>query len=690
MEILSPLDVSLLKLGALATSTYFAKSLIYSHFKSPPQIPALPLLAAAKGVQKPPLQPTRSIIKSLDQSQKSCIVFYGSQTGTAERYAHHFSREALEKFGLGCITADLDNYDFVDIPKLSEKHLVVFILATYGEGDPTDNAIAFQQHLESSAMPSVLSDFCYSAFGLGSSSYTHYNAVIRRLDHHLSSRAAQRIGCLGLGDDGKGTLDEDFTAWITSTLPLVASHFMLAEIPRVYRPAFEVKESHTTEDRHVFLGEPNKAQLYGRLQGPFVSQNPLPASITQARELFSSKDRNCLHMELDASGTTMSYDTGDHLAVLPVNSDFQVDLFLGVFGFSSNRHTVIHVAPAESDRKSPIPSITTYDAAARYYLEISGKVSRQALERLSDFATSDKVRCNLRELAADKDRFAIDVTAKQRTISDLLSSLSVTQRPTAVIEAPFSVLLEIIPKLKPRHYSISSSSLVSKKVISITAVVDRKEDLANHISFRGVSTAYLSAIKDRHNAVSSTTHALQTQRHTATVSSPLVWVRRSKFHPPFDPSTPIIMIGPGTGVAPFRGFIHERIHQHDRGRTIGRTILFYGCRNASEDYLYRDEWQNAKTANRMGQGVFDIFTAFSRQPGQPKQYVQDMITERPRAEEIRHLLRNCNARIYICGNAARMAKDVTKALEVVLSEGTSGGKFIEQLKSEGRWSEDVW
>lgn len=690
MDILSPADFILLKAGAIGASAYATRSLASKFFPPRRTQPDLPLLTAAKDTKTAALSPTRSILKQLEQNGKRCMVFYGSQTGTAERFAQRFAREAQSKYNLGCVVSDLDDHDFGDILKLTKSHLVVFILATYGEGEPTDNAIAFQNFVSNDVAASDLNSLHYSAFGLGSSSYTHYNAMIRRLDESFSARGARRLGSLGMGDDGKGTLEDDFVTWIDTTLRSMASHFDLMEIPYSYKPAFEVTETAPDNQlsRHVFLGEPNKAHLYNRIQGPFTSQNPFPASITNAQEMFTFTDRSCLHLEFDVSGTSIAYDTGDHLAVWPVNSDQHVRLFLAMFNLSAKKDYTIDIVSTDPSDRVSIPPKTIYGTALRHYLDICAPVTRQNLRRLSDFATSEKLRTLLLGLATDKTRFVTEVTCRQLTISQLLSRLCSNLNLTFAIDAPFSLILETTPKLRPRHYSISSSALTSRKTISITVVSNSTKDPTNQISFNGVSTSYLSALKAARESSAPRTHVLRLPRCRDPTSSPcpLIHVRRSKFRPPFSPSTPIIMIGPGTGIAPFRAFVHERAYQHTQGRTVGRTILFYGCRSPSQDFLYKDEWENLTARNALGESVFNIYTAFSREQDRPRQYVQDLIVQDERAREIRRLISEQNGRIYVCGNAARMAKDVARAMGEVLG----GAEVITQLKQEGRWCEDVW
>lgn len=397
-----------------------------------------------------------------------------------------------------------------------------------------------------------------------------------------------------------------------------------------------------------------------------------------------------MDLVFDVSGTSVSYDTGDHLAVWPVNSNLQVDLFLEVFGLISKRDRVIDITAVDPSNRSPIPETTTYEMAIRHYLDVCAIVTRQMLRTLSDFATSDVIRSKLLRLAEDQTQFVNEVTAKQLTISQLLYRTSTEVGLAAAIDAPFSLILELKPKLRPRHYSISSSSLIARNSISITAVIDSKEDSTRGVSFRGVSTGYLSALDNIRIGLNQSTHVFQAAGKPVNVVKPLIHVRRSKFRPPFDPSTPIIVIVPGTGVAPFRAFVQERAFQHSQGRKVGRTILFYGCRDSNHDYLYRKEWENLKRENRLGEGVFDIYIAVSRQLGRPREYVQNLILEDERVQEIRRLLHTKRAVIYICGDAARMAKDVARSMSKVLARVADESDIIAQLKKEGRWYEDAW
>ena len=161
---------------------------------------------------------------------------------------------------------------------------------------------------------------------------------------------------------------------------------------------------------------------------------------------------------------------------------------------------------------------------------------------------------------------------------------------------PFSIFIEALHKLQPRYYSISSSSLVQNKKISITAVVESLEAPGASNVVKGVTTNYLLALKQKqHGDPSPDPHgldyAITGPRNKYDGIHVPVHVRHSNFKLPSDPGRPVVMVGPGTGVAPFRGFVAERAQQAKNGENVGKTILFFGCRKQAEDFLYEDEWK---------------------------------------------------------------------------------------------------
>lgn len=553
---------------------------------------------------------TRNIMEKMDESDKNCVVFYGSQTGTAEDYASRIAKEGSSRFGLKTMVADLEDYDYENLDTFPEDRLAVFVLATYGEGEPTDNAVDFYEFITGQdasfsngggVQDKPLTNLKYVTFGLGNNTYEHYNSMVRRVNDALQKMGATRFGTAGEGDDGAGTMEEDFLAWKEPMWLEVSEKMHLEEKEAVYEPIFNIteREDLNADDHEVYLGEPNRNHLEGNQRGPFNSHNPYIAPIAESREIFTVRDRNCLHMEIDISGSNLSYTTGDHIAVWPTNAGHEVDRFLSVLGLSEKRHKVISVKGLDSTAKVPFPTPTTYDAAVRYHMEICGAVSRQFVASLAAFAPNDHVKAEMTKLGEDKDYFAEKISQQYLNIAQVLER---TGGPgTKWTAVPFSIMIEETKKIQPRYYSISSSSLVQKKKISITAVVEETRvpgtaGANGETVLKGVTTNYLLALKQKQHGDPNPdphglTYAITGPRNKYDGFNVPVHVRHSNFKLPSNPSKPIIMVGPGSGVAPFRGFVQERAAQAAAGEKVGETVLFYGCRRSTEDFIYKEEWE---------------------------------------------------------------------------------------------------
>jgi NADPH-ferrihemoprotein reductase len=595
MASLDILDIVVLAALLLGTLAYFTKGTYWSVAKDP----YATSYAGANGVGSKSAK-SRNILEKLEGSNKNCVVFYGSQTGTAEDYASRLAKEGKSRYGLETMVADLEDYDFDNLDEFPADKVAVFVLATYGEGEPTDNAVDFYEFISgedvsfSGTADPPLENLTFVAFGLGNNTYEHYNSMVRNVTAALEKLGAHRVGAAGEGDDGAGTMEEDFLAWKDPMWAALAEKMGLEEREAVYEPVFAIteRENLTKESPEVYLGEPNKMHLEGTSKGPYNAHNPYIAPIVESREIFTVKDRNCLHLEVDISGSNLTYQTGDHIAVWPTNAGKEVDRFLNITGLLSKRDNVISVKAQDPTAKVPFPTPTTYDAVIRYHMEICGPVSRQFISTVAPFAPTEAAKVEAAKLGSDRDYFQAQISSKYFNIGQALESIGGGQKWSAI---PFSAFIEGIPKIQPRYYSISSSSLVQKNRISITSVVESMQLPGQVEALKGVTTNYLLALKQKqqgepHPDPHGLTYEITGPRNKYDGIHVPVHVRHSNFKLPSDPSKPIIMIGPGTGVAPFRGFIQERAAQAKAGENVGKTILFFGCRKSTEDFLYSSEW----------------------------------------------------------------------------------------------------
>ncbi|KAF2645516.1 hypothetical protein P280DRAFT_388620 [Massarina eburnea CBS 473.64] len=695
MAQLDTLDIIVLAAILVGTVAYFTKGTYWAVYGDPYGNS----LATGNGAAK--AGKSRNIIEKLEESDKNCVVFYGSQTGTAEDYASRLAKEGHSRFGLNCMVADLEDYDYENLDKFPDDKLAVFVLATYGEGEPTDNAVEFYEFFGAddvsfseggSTDDKPLASMKYVAFGLGNNTYEHYNSMVRNVDKYLTKLGATRLGAAGEGDDGAGTMEEDFLAWKEPMWQAVCESMGLEEREAVYEAVFEIaeKEDMSAEDNTVYLGEPNKNHLEGSQKGPFSANNPFIAPILESKEVFTTPDRNCLHMEIGISGSNLSYTTGDHIAIWPTNAGKEVDRFLNVLGLGDKRDTVIAVKGLDPTAKVPFPSPTTYDAAVRYHMEICAPVSRQLVSTIAQFASTEEIKAEMVKLGSEKDYFYEKVTDRNLNLAQLLEIVA-SGEPWSKI--PFSMMIEGLLKIQPRYYSISSSSQVQKDKIAITAVVESTEKAGAPHVLKGVTTNYLLALKQKQHGEpnpdpNGLSYSITGPRNKYDGIHVPVHVRHSNFKLPSDPSKPIVMVGPGTGVAPFRAFVQERAAQAKAGQSVGKTVLFFGCRKASEDFLYKDEWEQYK--EDLGDN-FVLHTAFSRD-GPQKVYVQHQIEEY--GEELNKLLEQ-KAYFYVCGDAANMAREVNTLLGKLIAKyrdvpESKGESIVKAMRASNQYQEDVW
>jgi sulfite reductase (NADPH) flavoprotein alpha-component len=365
-------------------------------------------------------------------------------------------------------------------------------------------------------------------------------------------------------------------------------------------------------------------------------ENPVEAALLSRRRLNAPQaEKETWHVELDLTATDLDYAVGDSLGVLPVNPPALVDAVIAQLGARPER-----VIGERSLRDHLLRERCLGPAP-------------DALFQLIAYVTGGEPRRKAQALAAgdDPDRDAAQL--------DVLGALH--KFPAARPDA--EALLEVLEPLQPRLYSISSSPKADAGKVSLT--VDTVRYAINKRLRLGVASTYLAERIDP--------------------GAPLrVYVQKAhNFGLPQDPATPIIMIGPGTGVAPFRAFLRERRAM----KAPGRNWLFFGHRRQDTDFFYKDELTAMKD-----EGLLTRLTlAWSREARQ-KTYVQDRMRE-VGADLWRWLAEG--AHLYVCGDAKRMAKDVEGALvDVVAAHGVRSTDeaiaFVQGLRKSGRYQADVY
>lgn len=619
---------------------------------------------------------TRNIAQKLEETARDVVIFWGSQSGTAEGFANRLARDCHRRFKLNTLVADLSDYDHDTIALIPDTKIVLFLLSTFGEGDPSDNTSDFLSWLKSAKVS--LGNIRYSAFGLGNSNYKYYNKVVDIVVEALDGFGARPLLPVGRADDAVGMTEEDFLDWKEKLFELFNNDLGLQEYEPEYDPSIKIVEDNSMDQIDLFRGVPVPQKLVKKVAAATSSVGALP--IKDSRELFvaSSATRSCVHMELDLSTTPeIKYRTGDHLVVWPVNPAEEVNLLLTILGLA-DRQTVplIVVSLDPANTKVNIPTPTTALALFQHYLEICAPVSRETVLALAQLAPSLESKSLLLSLGS-KEAYAAFLSSNHITLARLLRYASPTWP-----SLPLSFVIESLSPMTPRYYSISSSSVVSPRTASLTAVV-LSTPLASdaNICISGLTTSYLSALA---SPSSPTVYPLLgdgTKLHAQ--------IRRSTFKLPVNTALPTIMIAAGTGIAPFRAFLQEKARLKTMGKVIGSIILFFGARDESE-YLYRDELDALVTG--VLKDELTIGTAFSRVPGQKKTYVQDKVLEYK--ERVCKLILEEDAVVFLCGSSS-MAREVGLRIgdcvkQVKTWTDLELKAWSERQKKTKRWQEDVW
>jgi cytochrome P450 / NADPH-cytochrome P450 reductase len=301
------------------------------------------------------------------------------------------------------------------------------------------------------------------------------------------------------------------------------------------------------------------------------------------------------------------------------------------------------------------------------YLGLQEVARRSQIQVLAEYTECPPEKQKLLSLGGDDPdsvaRYREEILEKNVSLIDLLEEFR-------ACELPFNIYLELLPPLKPRYYSISSSPLVDPSRCSITVGVIDGPARSGQGRYQGVCSSYLA------------------EQPEGSVVEGFVRPPSTPFLPPEDPGTSMIMVAAGTGLAPFRGFLQERaMTKKEQERQVGPSLLFFGCRNPQQDYIYEEELEEFAR-----EGITKMECAFSRLEGQPKTYVQQSI--RAQEDEVWDLLQK-GALVYLCGDASRMAPDVEQSFAELYKDKTGVSEqdaetWMAGLKTSHRYLVDVW
>jgi cytochrome P450/NADPH-cytochrome P450 reductase len=576
------------------------------------------------------------------------LVLYGSNLGTAEDMATRVA-DLADVNGFATRLAPLDEFT----GKLPKEGGVLIFCASYN-GAPPDNATQFVKWLRDGMAKDVLNGVNYAVFGCGNSDWAAtYQSIPRLIDEQMAAHGAHSIYARGEGD-ARSDLDGQFDGWFAKLSEAGVKAFGLAS-----------SFSRSADDEPLYKIEPmapsavsSIAALGGALAMKVFSNNEL-----QNREGANASDRSTRHIEVELpAGAT--YRVGDHLSVVPRNDPTLVDAVSRRFGFLPADQIRLRI-PEGRRAQLPVGEAITVGRLLTDFVELQQVATRKQIQIMSEQTrcpvTKPKLLAYVGEDAVAAERYRTEILAKRKSVFNLLEEYP-------ACELPFHSYLEMLSLLAPRYYSISSSPADNATRCSVTAGVVEGPASSGRGTYKGVCSNYLAGRR-----AGETVHA--TVRET-----------KAGFRLPDDASVPIIMIGPGTGLAPFRGFLQERGARKAKGASLGPAMLFFGCRHPEQDFLYADELK-AFAAD----GVTELYTAFSRAGGE-KTYVQHLVAAEK--DKVWRLIEQ-GAIVFVCGDGGKMEPDVKAALVAVYRERSgadsdAAARWIEEMGAKSRYVLDVW
>ena len=576
------------------------------------------------------------------------LLLYGSNLGTAEELATRVA-DLAEVNGFATRLAPLDEVT----GKLPEQGAVVIFCASYN-GAPPDNAGKFVTWLRGELPSDAFAKVRYAVFGCGNSDWTAtYQSIPRLIDERLAAHGATSVCARGEGD-AKSDLDGQFESWFAG---------LRAAAEKALGPASNFSRS--VDDAPLYSIEPVAPGVVNALAalGGAAPMKVLANRELQTKAGANPSERSTRHIEVELPAG-ISYRVGDHLSVVPRNDPALVDAVARRFGFLPADQIRLRVAEG---RRAQLPAgePVSVGRLLSEFVELQQPATRKQIQVMADNTRCPVTKPKLLALAGDdaesSERYRSEILAKRKSVYDLLDEFP-------ACELPFHTYLEMLSLLAPRYYSISSSPAGEAARCSITVAVVEAPAVSGRGLYKGVCSTYLASRRDGETIFA-------TVRET-----------KAGFRLPEDPARPIIMIGPGTGLAPFRGFLQERAALKAKGVTLGPSLLFFGCRRPDQDYLYADELK-AFAAD----GITELHTAFSRGDG-PKTYVQHLLAEQK--DRVWALIEQ-GAVIFVCGDGAKMEPDVKATLIALYRDRTgadaaAGQRWIDDLGVANRYVLDVW
>jgi len=572
-------------------------------------------------------------------------VLYGSDTGTAELVAKNFQSD-MKRRGMKVKCMAFDDLACTD---LADHKTILAIVSTAGQGEMPKSAVKFWQDMEKfleTAPPNFLAESKFAVFGMGDASYVFFNEAAAKFDKAFEKLGATRIMEMGRGDDQHPErYDTELEEWAPNFYDNIEAPAPPQELGAASHEVQVLAAGSAAVPAYVPHGSKPAKML--------VKESTVPAGYERAID----------HFEFDLTGSGLPrYDQGDSLGLWPSSEKEQVDIMLGALNLKGDE--IFKINPVDSNRSVPLPELITARTIFTEVLDIGGLPKRRFYEMLKMCATDEGQRAQLEHICSRDGKDAYKThSAESYTYAELLKKYD-SARPS------IAHLLDYVPDIKPRLYSIASSSRMRGENDCHLCIIVNEWTATSGRNRVGLSTRWLSEVEPGKDGF-----AVHSCVHPSAVTMP-------ETH-----ETPIVMIALGTGIAPMRAFIEERAQAKKDGEKCAPMALFFGARNKQE-FSYADEFEQYKKDDVCQH----IIPALSREQKE-KIYVTHRLAEHKQL--VYDLIHEKTGNLYLCGPGGNVPPQVRQA--VVNSIRDCGGhseeyaeKYVQEMQINGRYNVEAW
>ncbi|MEU2436102.1 cytochrome P450 [Streptomyces rubradiris] len=559
------------------------------------------------------------------------LFLHGSNYGTCRDFAARLADEAA---AVGCATevAALDAY----ADGLPADRPVIITAASYN-GRPTDDATAFTAWLDGTP---DLTGVTYAVLGVGDRNWAAtYQQVPTRIDARLAELGATRL---------TGRAAADASGDLTGTVREFTDRLRTALLARYGDPDAgpgtpEEEPAHAYEVRTL---------TGGPLDALAARHGLVPMTVTEAHDLTAPGHPRTKRFLRIALPDGVTYRTADHLTVLPANAPELVDRAVAAFGLDADAVLDIRASRPRRDGIAVDRPLTVRELLT-HHVELQERPTDRQRALLAAANPCPPERAALAALPGDDPRTLVELAEDHPALRGALD---------------WPALLDLLTPLRPRHYSISSAPAADARHADLMVSVLDAPARSGRGRYRGTGSGHLASLRP-----GDTVYArVQPCREAFRV----------------DGSAPVVMVAAGTGLAPFRGAVADRLAALRSGAELPPALLYFGCDAPDADYLHADELRAAERA-----GAVALRPAFSAAPVNGAAFVQHRIAAE--ADEVWRLL-SAGARVYVCGDGARMAPGVREAFRTLYRERTPDAdaaqaeRWLDSLVADGRYVEDVY